>query len=139
MPMTPCVVCEQPFEESTLLFSARGLICEGCELDLEERTTVSRGVWFTVINGPITAATGTVMLCVPMVGPVLMLVFGALALWRGTVALQVAWYGRADTALSGGQQTALWISGGLTALWAIGLVMLGGVSGVLTLYATFAA
>lgn len=130
----PCAVCGEQFDESMLLFHAKGRICESCELELEERSSLSRGVWFTVVNGPITAATGTVMVCVPYVGPFLMLVLGAIALWRGTVAIQVAWMSREDDALGQGQRTALLISGIVTCIWAVGLVMGGGVGGVLTFW-----
>jgi len=129
-----CAVCGERFEEDDLLFSDKGRICEHCEMDLKEQSTLNRGVWFTVINGPITALAGSVMACVPVVGPFLMLVMGAIALWRGTVALQVAWYGRHDAALESGQKAALWLGGLVTCIWAVGLVMGGGVGAVITLW-----
>lgn len=132
-----CAVCGQGFDEAELLFSDRGRICAPCELDLAEQAALSRGVWRTVIGGPVTALAGSVMVCVPMVGPLFALVLGAMALWRGTVALQVLWMSRGDDAMGGATKGALLLSGALTALWSVGLVISGGVVGVYTLYTVF--
>lgn len=128
--MATCARCGETFDEAELLFHDRGRICEGCELDLEEDRQLRRGLWTTVLSGPITALAGTVFLCVPVVGFLGALALGAMALWRGAAALQVAWLGREDADLGAREQAALWVSGGITTLWAIGLVLSGGASAV---------
>jgi hypothetical protein len=137
MAMEECSRCGRSFEESELLFTGRGKICETCEVDQQEARAVSRGLWTTILSGPLTAAAATLMLCVPVAGPFLVLAFGAMALWRGTVALQVLWYARNDDAVGSFEKGALGVSGTITAMWSILLVMGGGIGAVLAVWRIF--
>lgn len=134
MAMQECTICGRSFDESVLLFHAKGRICEGCELEMNEQESTSRGIWMTVIGGPITAMAGSVMPCVPIAGPYLTLAFGGMALWRGSAALQVLWLSREDELFQASHKVALGISGALTTAWSVLLVLAGGALAVTDLY-----
>jgi hypothetical protein len=138
-----CAVCDERFEESELLFHDLGRVCESCELDLKEESDRTRGVWLTVIGGPLTAITGSVMLCVPIAGGTatgsgpwtfFMLGFAALALWRGTVALQLYWEARGEGGLPSHQRMMLLLSGAVTVPWSLVLAIVGGSGAMLALW-----
>jgi len=137
MAMESCSRCGRSFDEAELLFTGRGKICETCEVEIHEERAVSRGLWMTILGGPLTAVAATLLICVPVVGPFLVLAFGAMALWRGTVALQVLWYARNDDAVGSLEKGALGVSGALTALWSMGLVLVGGIGSVLAVWHIF--
>ena len=125
MAIRSCALCGEAFDESELLFHARGRVCEQCELYQEEEAKTSRMLWTTVVVGPLTALAGTILFCAPLVGPFAMVLFGVMALWRGAAALQVAWSDRHQRALEPTPRAALIVSGALTSLWAFGLVLVG--------------
>lgn len=137
MTMQDCAICGDPYDASMLLFHAKGRICESCELELQDRESTSRGIWMTVLGGPITAMAGSVMPCVPFAGPYLTLGFGAMALWRGSVALQVVWLAHEDERFEPVHKVFLGLSGALTLAWSILLVIAGGALAAADLYRMF--
>lgn len=53
---SPCVACATEWDEDRMIHSARGLVCPECALARESDIALFRGIWMTILGGPVLGA-----------------------------------------------------------------------------------
>lgn len=131
----PCVVCKKDFPSNELLYGTRGMICTSCEANVRMESNFTRGLWMTVAGGPIFGVTGTTALCAVIllgpIGPFFAFCFGLATLGAGFRAIMAGWtLASPDAEMQVGplEKGALFGVGGLSAIWGLGLMTMGGLS-----------
>jgi len=123
--MQPCAVCGEAFPEADLLFGDRGRTCAGCIVQSDEAADEARRLWLLVAGPPLVAVGALLVVCVPVIGTLLGLLMGCVALLGGLNAIQVAW--RLDPDAGGVPdqiQTFLYVSGAFSVLLSLATVAL---------------
>lgn len=127
MPLVACARCNEETPEENLLYHQAGRICASCELEIDEADQTSRGVFATVIGGPIIVFIGTVMVCFGSMGGIPMWFAGAYGSWTGITALREAYrvVKSDDQAVGAFGRGMLVLSGLTTVLWSLPLMLFG--------------
>ncbi|MCO4744505.1 MAG: hypothetical protein KC912_06950 [Proteobacteria bacterium] len=127
MALVPCARCGEETPDENLLYHQLGRICASCELDIDEADATSRGVFATILGGPIVAFIGTIMFCFGSFGGIPMWIAGAYGSWTAVTALREAYrvIKSDDKAVGGLGRGALVASGLFTLPWCLMLMLLG--------------
>ncbi|TNE92205.1 MAG: hypothetical protein EP330_02435 [Deltaproteobacteria bacterium] len=127
MALVACARCGEETPEENLLYHQAGRICAACELDIDEADQTSRGVFATVVGGPIIVFIGSVMFCFGSMGGIPMFVAGAYGGWTGITSLLEAYrvVKSDDQAVGGLGRGMLLLSGLFTFLWSLPLMAVG--------------
>jgi hypothetical protein len=138
----PCVVCKKSFYSNELLYGSKGMICVECEANARMDSNFTRGLWMTVIGGPMFGMTGTSMLCAILlfgpVGPFFGFCFGVATFLAGWRALMAGWtlsQPDAEQQVGGLEKGALFTSGALSLAWGLGLTGFSALSMLAFLFA----
>lgn len=127
MPLVACARCGEEIPEENLLYHDTGRICASCELAFDEADHTSRGVFATVLVGPMVAFTGTVAFCFGSFGGIPMVFAGAFGVWTGATSLLEARrvFKVNDEAVGGFGRGMLVLSGLGTLGWSLLLLLVG--------------
>lgn len=127
MALVACERCGEETPEENLLYHQVGKICAPCELDIQEADATSRGVFATILGGPIVVVIGTIMICFGSYGGIPMWFAGAWGTWTAITALRESYrvIKTNDEAVGSLGRGALVASGLITLPWSQGLMLLG--------------
>ena len=90
--MGECVMCQQPFDDSDLLFGDRGPTCAVCVAATDEGTETSKRLWTLIVAPPVVAGLAVFALCIPLIGLLISLFMSAVALFGGLNAIQSGYH-----------------------------------------------
>lgn len=116
-----------------MILSARGMVCPECALARESDIALFRGIWLTILGGPVLGAGITIVglvvaVCSGVGGAAVYAVGGVLVLGhaiRATMLLMSLRTDYADLEVKPVHQAGLFIAALLSASWGLGLLAMG--------------
>lgn len=123
-----CARCGASFPEASLVYTDAGQICMDCEEALEEAKAFDSKVQALMLSGPALSVAGVGGLVggfIPLLGLLFLVLvpfLGLMGLVQGLRALRMA---TTHEGLSSNQKTGLLVSGAISTLWCLGLIVAG--------------